>query len=1005
MFKSFYARAAALVLLLGALGAIGDVVFSRPMNRPTDFGADPTGVADSTAAIQACIVACRNYYPVDFSPGRYRITDTIKVTLGASSPSSDWDSVEIIGAGGLGTDSGSGSVQIVTDFTTNDRPAMSIQGAREVKIKGIEFLGENVAPLNDRYTDQTTTTDTEADWVTAGCSVGRYNPYCAIAIDPYSGTEPVGGYDNDDYGRISSIGVSIEDCVARQFCVGFAVKPSDNTSNAEWMTFKRCMARHCTYGWSIGNSQARGVSIEDPYVWNCMTGFEGLVHGQQQGTPPMIRGGVSISTYRLFRFAQGFGHLSMSDFYAETLEQIGIWGIAAASTTHTASIRGSHFKFRNNSGVVDANDAAYHLAAFAPVDIESTTFNMPANWFNVVGASSADVGFRGCAWLDVTADNSDVFYVGLNAAGAGPKVTTENSAFRTNSFTENSTPWNAADTSTSLTTLPARLDLSLHSRRVDGPQYTYSVANSSLASSHYGINATASGYGWVGSTLTFTASNGAEFAVGDRLYWQTSADPWISSGQFSPVALKVTNVSSNTITATALCGVSDLDTSYNPGAVTIAYRPYAHTAPVTGTVTSASASVTGVTSATSYFKVGDFISGTGIPLKTRVTNVSGTTVTLSKNATASNSNVYLYLDRVVNDAFPVDSPNAFWAAQDNVTDDAKSILACLQFWKRCQLLGGTAYRINTQLVMPSNTTLVGDSFGNAFLQAETGFTSAVIKPGSRCTVRDLQVTGNDEATSIGIQPDSAAAGNVLIDRVLVADFAEGIVFDGTPLAESHITNSRTSSCTSNGIRIGTTGPYGISVVDTTSTGNVTGLLVSSAPAALRVAGGAYISNSAHGISVTGSALSPSIIGAHFGSNTTADIAFSGNVRAAVVSGNNFAGSALCFTASNGKDCSIFGNTFNGTVSLTLTNANATRYSIGENTYLADAFDYGTDNSGTRTRYLGSIYSSGTPNGTGPWALGEIVYHSAPASGVTPMGWVCTVGHASSATFVALPTIP
>lgn len=997
-----------------ALGIVGLLAFAwigwqdipgeflqRDRNRVTDYGADNTGVADSTAAIQACINAMRNYGQVEFPAGKYRITDTIKVTLGDT-----FDSVEIVGNGGIDWTNSAGAVQIYTDFATNDIPAISIQGARHVKVRGLEIVGENMEPLNDRYTPgQTAITDVEADWVTAGCSATRYAPYCGIAVDPYSGTAPSGAYTNDAYSRVSSLGVEIEDCVIKNFVVGVAIKPSDNDTNADFITLRRVMPRHCTYGVSIGGAQQRGVSIVDPYFWGNLCCVTGVTNGKQQGTPPMIRGGLTIWSYRLFNFATGFGHLSISDHYTEVIEQLGFWGNSAASTTHTASIRGCHFKFRNTSATIDTNDAAYHLAAYAPVDIEGTTFNMQANWFNVVGASSADVGFRGCSWLDVTADNSDIFYVGLNAAGAGPKITTENSAFRTNSYTENSTPWNAADTNVSQrVSLPARLDLSLHTERIAGPQYTYAVANSPQASAHYGITANGSSYSWVGSTLTFTAGTAGEILIGDHLYWQTATDSWLGGSQFIPVGVKVTNVSGTTITATALCGVSDLNTSYAPSAVTIAYRPYAHTAAVTGTTTSASASVTNVTSASSYFKVGDFIQGTGIPLKTRVTNVSGTTVTLSKNATASASNIYLHLDRVVNEAFPVDSANAFWAAQDNVTDDAKSILACLQFWKRCQLMGGTAYRINTQLVMPSNTTLVGASFGNTFLQAETGFTSAVIQPGSRCTVRDLQVGGNDEATSIGIQPDSAAAGNVLIDRVLVADFAEGIVFDGTPLAESHITACRTSSCTSNGIRIGTTGPYGVSVVDTTCTGNVTGLLVSGAPSALRVAGGAYVSNSAHGISITGSALSPSIIGAHFGSNTTADIAFSGNVRAAVVAGNNFAGSALCFTASNGNDVSIFANTFNGTVSLTLTNANATRYSIGENTYLADAFDYGTDNSGTRTRYLGTIYASGTPDGTGPWMEGEVVMHEAPASGF-PMGWVCTVGHASAATFIPMANNP
>jgi hypothetical protein len=616
--------------------------------------------------------------------------------------------------------------------------------------------------------------------------------------------------------------------------------------------------------------------------------------------------------------------------------------------------------------------------------------------------------FDACEWNTLDTDWDDIFYAGVNDAWAAPRIITRASMFKTDSFGITTTRWNCPDTDSLVLSIPSRFDLSVHTRRIQGPQYTLTVENAGAAqgvSTRTRVSSSGSGYSWAGATLTFTAATPAELLVGDILFWQTKADAYASSQQFNVPAIKVTNIASSTITAVAFVGVDALDTAYAPASVGIAYRPYALGAAVTGTTTSGSPSLTNVASASSYFRVGDFIGGRGIPSKTRVTAVSGTTVTLSKNATVTANNVALYMDRAWRDDVPNDSAEAFFAARDTTTDDSKPIMACLNYWGRCRLLSGSNYAISAKIVMPDGSELVGDNHQLAILKPTAGFLGPVVEPNLRCTVRDVAVFGLDEASSIGIQPGTTGSG-VLLDRVSIADFAEGLVVDGSGTGQFTFRNGRLTSCTSHGARIGTTGMSKVVIADSVIQSNTTtGCLVSGAVNGLTFQGNDCTSNGT-GLSFTASSLAPLVLNNHFQGNTTADCAVSANVRSLTFMGNNCVTTPTCFTTSSGVGGTIQGNTFNpggGTPkSITLTNAAATRWNIGQNVYLAGAFAYTTDNSGTQTRYLGSIYSAGAPS-SGVWEKGEVVLAETPSA--TPSGsngWIVTTAGTAGVDAVFTP---
>ncbi len=101
------------------------------------FGAKGDGEADDTKAIQSAFdhAITSRMARVFFPAGRYRITDTIKAGYGDN----QYISISI-----EGLPSFLGYVELKADFT--DRPAINIQGARSVRIKGLKITGKNIAP-------------------------------------------------------------------------------------------------------------------------------------------------------------------------------------------------------------------------------------------------------------------------------------------------------------------------------------------------------------------------------------------------------------------------------------------------------------------------------------------------------------------------------------------------------------------------------------------------------------------------------------------------------------------------------------------------------------------------------------------------------------------------------------------------------------------------------------------------------------------------------------------
>ncbi|MGL5005713.1 MAG: hypothetical protein ACRDAM_22520, partial [Casimicrobium sp.] len=277
--------------LAGAL-VYGDVHVQHPA-----FGAVADGVADDTAAIQAAF----DYVLEGGKRGkvvlgaRHRTTKTLHAGYGHA-----LRSIAIEGAGGISAYAAEpyfSGTTIICDFW--EGPVINIQGARGSSIRGVAFVGKNRshAQSNQMGGDTPLLDDLVInnwyDPAMPAASKDRYSPYCAIAIDGYSGAQPTPAYPavtyppalgiSTQYNKIASSNVTIENCWFGGFVVGVANQPSNHDANADFTTVKNCAFEYMPYAISVCNTQSRNFAIDSckfAFIHTCVTN---RTHGVQLG--------------------------------------------------------------------------------------------------------------------------------------------------------------------------------------------------------------------------------------------------------------------------------------------------------------------------------------------------------------------------------------------------------------------------------------------------------------------------------------------------------------------------------------------------------------------------------------------------------------------------------------------------------------------------------------------------------------------------------------------------
>jgi hypothetical protein len=336
----------------------------------TDFGAKGDGVTDDTAAIQAAIdwSMYRNnplpgnvsVIPSVFIPaGNYRITDTIHLGYGIA-----FASVHLRGDGRkYRGEPRFGGTAIIADF--NDRPAIAIQGGRDSSVQALTIVGKNYdwvrnnklgsaeIPLIDDLV--------EANWVDSSfpaSASSRYAPYCAIAIDPYSGPRPAVSYPDvnypswsgvtTQYNKNPSADITLRDIEISGFVVGVAIQPCDFDTTGDFVKIDTAGIEACQYVLSIGQSQSRDVLMNN---CKCQFNYCGVTtgkHGQQNGDPSIDIRNTSFNFGIMCAFIptmQNGSNVAFRNVYSEAIYMIGDFSGGGGNLTSSVGFDECEFAF------------------------------------------------------------------------------------------------------------------------------------------------------------------------------------------------------------------------------------------------------------------------------------------------------------------------------------------------------------------------------------------------------------------------------------------------------------------------------------------------------------------------------------------------------------------------------------------------------------------------------------------------------------------------------------
>jgi len=301
-----------------------------------DYGADATGVADSSDAIQAAIdyAISTSKQSVYLPAGRYRIDKTLQLGSGNS-----FVSVYLYGDGKAyrGESQFTGTI-IYSTFS--NAPMIAVNSGRGTTITNLALRGLNynwietkglgtLAPLLDDLD--------VSNWVDPSLNANaasRYAPYCAIAIDPYSGSTPSPAYPDATYGKAPSSETNIQDVHITGFVVGVAIKPSDDNANADYTRLTDCVIDFCTYAVSAGNTQSRLVGLTNTNIVQVYTGLSTNVIGKQTG-----RGSFTVLNCEFGNIIKWIdatsalgGPCTFTGCYGEVVYSIGKYSTTGASS-------------------------------------------------------------------------------------------------------------------------------------------------------------------------------------------------------------------------------------------------------------------------------------------------------------------------------------------------------------------------------------------------------------------------------------------------------------------------------------------------------------------------------------------------------------------------------------------------------------------------------------------------------------------------------------------------
>ncbi|WCT72073.1 hypothetical protein PQ455_10475 [Sphingomonas naphthae] len=618
----------------GALGGATTDALS-----PTTYGNLPDDWARLQAAIDYSIAnGLKLYTP----KGGYKVSKPLFIAKRSSGGAWDFVTLKWRGDGG---NIGYNRASTVITSTFGDLFVVGLQGGRGCTIESIQIVGRNTYG----YPAQIEQILNPAFFLNNGVRDSRYSPHTGIAVDPFGGnTVPSDGgwpgyaayYSNTP--PASAGLVFREVSVVNTVCAFLtdAVGQSNGSSEFHWYD---CFLQFNRIGVATTQTQARSYFWHGGTVFGSEFAFSGLHYGARNGPVPHIFG-LNIGFIKYIFAAYG-SHAEPAakvyDMHAESFASLGFIGGSYAAALYGASFFNCHLNMATGSKFADV-----FMYANVPVKFDSCSFEtgtmVPHKLFTPAGKN-------------VTFENCSIGGSGLNAANSpyggevqlGP-TPARSGLFRfISSMIINDGVLGNGNGNNNIDQIQMAGGPNLHDRSyacsgqklvfMNEPLNEYRIGVGVASISLGSTAVTANGDG----TATFLAPDPSIFRIGDTVSTEElPIEDWFGNVTRQPyyadVLGRVTAISGSAVTVTGV-GTSFYSANYT---LSLTWWMRFHY-PNTGVTTAGSADITGVSYAPSWRK-GDHIRGAGIPVGARVENVSGTTVTIDRAATASASGVRLY---------------------------------------------------------------------------------------------------------------------------------------------------------------------------------------------------------------------------------------------------------------------------------------------------------------------------------------------------------------------------
>jgi hypothetical protein len=633
---------------------------TRHLINVADYGAVGDGVEDDTAAIQAAIdaawsatVANKGSYRVQLPPGTYKITDSIRLfqnngtTFTFTSFSFGGDARGYVN-----------NRKTVIKPTFTDKPAIIVQAARGTKLSYFSVQG---SANNFTLPSYANLLDDESDpwWNTGAARDQTYSPYCGIAIDPFGVSEDENnqypGLDYYNKGTQGSTEVFIEEVECQGFIVGICINPSEATQLGDSITLRHCNLSYNRVACSVGQSQNRGVVLENCHVKAAQVAIDTTLYGQGNGPFPNVIGGVWVFIKWLISGNSGWGQGAITNLYTESLWSLGFWG--QASGGFPFSFNECHIKFVTPDDGGGGKQSDAHLNAGGPVIFNGGYVGYYKNNYRRLSMfNSAKLVFN-----NVCLDGEPVVHSRelLSMNDCTLRYSGQGTAYGIQMLVRGSdvaVPGNAY--------IPLPPDARVVTLGMD--EWTAGAWDVVAGDSSLTITANGDGTG------SFTSSNPGRYFVGAYV---APLEAWTGAGPAGALGHsyrrmsigRVASISGSTI------NLAEMPISFTTGS----YTPYLWRLPTykprsIGTTTSGSADITNVSPVASW-NVGDRINGNGIPVGATIAAKSGTTLTMNVNATASGTVAIWDASMTLTRSFKSAAPTTgVWFRGDRVLNSAPS---------------------------------------------------------------------------------------------------------------------------------------------------------------------------------------------------------------------------------------------------------------------------------------------------------------------------------------------